>query len=74
MVRANAAVFYTTSGTPLGVHPALVVRINVDGTVDLDVFYPEGNNVPVRVRNVPEGLGPHTWFDPFRARPTKHFP
>lgn len=63
MLRINAPVFYTTSDDPPEVHPALVAKIHPDGLLDLHVFYPDESG-PVRVRNVPPGRGPHSWFDP----------
>lgn len=68
--RVNAAVFYTTAEDPPEVHPALVARINGDGTVDLYVYFPEGSG-PIRVRRVPEGRHPHSWFDVVAARDRK---
>jgi hypothetical protein len=65
MGRLNRAVFYTTADDPPQVHPALVARENGDRTVDLWVFFPEESG-PLRVRSVPEGRGPHSWFDPIR--------
>lgn len=74
MPRLNSGVFYISTNEPPEVYPALVVRINADGTVDLDVFL-RSQLDPVRVRNSPEGRTPHCWFDPFVSRPpTRHFP
>lgn len=63
MLRINAPVFYTTADDPPEVHPALIAAVHPDGTLDLLVFYPEESG-PVRVRKVPPGRGPHSWFDP----------
>ncbi len=73
MTRVNAPVFYTTADDPPQVHPALVATINADGTVHLDVFFPEEKG-PVRLRNVPPGRGPHSWFDAIATRVNKTFP
>lgn len=68
--RVNAPVFYTTADDPPEVYPALVAKVNADGTLDLQVYFPGGRG-PVRVRNVPKGRHPHSWFDVLGAREDK---
>jgi hypothetical protein len=73
VTKVNAPVFYTTADDPPEVHPALVSRVNGDGTVDLYVYFPEGSG-PIRVRNVPQGRHPNSWFDAVGNRDYKKYP
>lgn len=62
--QLNRAVFYTTLTSPPEVLPALIRRINADGTLDLNVFYALEETGPHVFHNVPYGHSPHSWHWP----------